>query len=184
MPIIEFSEAEVFAFYRDLLEALRRNSEQVAGLGKLWVSLMRPSRFFICVHRPKGPGSLYEYPIFKFHLRGSKKGKVRAVRAGLVLTRKRAARFGQGEWWRDHKSFILVFNRCMGGLKRERSQLLELLAALRRLVDLGRESLVARFPASHHGELYARREIMAIEERESASILAARPKSNGQEGRL
>jgi hypothetical protein len=175
MASFDFTEAELLSLYRDLKEALRRNSEQIGKLGELLVFFLRPSRFFISVQRPKGPGSLYEYPVYRFHLRSSKKGRVLSLRVGLVLTRKRAAHFRQGEWWRDHKSLILVFNRWMAALKRERSDLIKHLGTLRREVRLGRQSVVARFPASHQASLYAQREIAAILDRAAKPVEAARP---------
>jgi hypothetical protein len=175
MPSFDFSEADVVALYRELQEALARNSQQIEKLGKDWVLYMRPCRFFISAQRPKGRGTIYEYPVYRFHLRSSKKGRVLSVRVGLVLTRKRAAHFRQGEWWRDHKSLILVFNRWMAALKRERSELVEDLGVLRRLVKRGQESLVARFPASHQAALYAEREIGALLDRAAKPVEDARP---------
>lgn len=87
----------------------------------------------------------------------------------------RAAHFRQGEWWRDHKSFILVFNRWMVALKRERSGLIELLGTLRRLVAMGQQSLAARFPASHQGALYAERDLAALLDRAVKPVVDGRP---------
>jgi hypothetical protein len=169
------SRQDLLSFHHDLRLALDGYRDQIRKLGQAFLRTFPYTRYYITFKSDKEGDRDYLYPIFRKHNKWSKKGNPRGDYIGPRLARYRCAAKGDGVWWRKTKSLIEVFNKWVRSLRSERSRILELCRELQSLVEKSRQSLVAKFPATHNAGFLAHQEIGALKKQVTDSLLAKLP---------